>query len=128
MTAARFHIALLASVLIGATGGVAHAADKVSKPVDFTVKAEPMSVAPNGGKAFLYDASRGRIGLTLGIQQPEGRQAVPNDVKAGAYFRITPSLKVGGSVALGEQELAPRFNSARPADAPKVRLESSFKF
>lgn len=128
MLVSRIRAAAFAIALTSATGGVAHGADKVSKPVDFTVKAEPITLAPNSGKAYLYDASRGRLGFTLGIQQPEGRQMAPNDVQAGAYFRITPSLKVGGSVALGQQELTPRANSARPADAPKVRLESSFRF
>lgn len=128
MSVSRISVVMLATALMSAAGGVAHAADKVSKPLDFTVKAEPITVAPNGGKAFVYDASRGRVGFTLGIQQPVGRQMAPNDVQAGAYFRITPSIKVGGSVALGQQELTPRPNSARPADAPKVRLESSFKF
>ena len=53
---------------------------------------------------------------------------LPNDIQAGAYFRITPALRVGGSVALGEQDLTPRRNQSRPADQPKVRLETAFKF
>lgn len=121
-------IACAAAALISAAAGVAHAADKPSKPVDFTVRAEPTTLAPNGGKALKYDASKGRFGFTLDVQQPDGRPAVGNDVQAGAYFRITPSIRVGGSVALGEQELSPRANQARPADSPKVRLQSTFKF
>lgn len=108
-------------------GGAACAADK-GKPVDFTVRNEPTTAAPNGGRSYTYDASKGRFGFTLQMQQPENREATPNDVQAGAYFRITPSIRVGGSVALGDQELTPRANQARPADAPKLRLESTLKF
>ncbi len=50
------------------------------------------------------------------------------DVQAGAYFRVTPSLRVGGAVALGEQE-APAYKKSQPVEtAPRVRLETAFKF
>jgi hypothetical protein len=119
---------IAATALMSAAAGGAYAGDKPAKPVDFTVRSEPMALVPNAGKAVKMDASKGRFGLTLNIQQPDERPAVPNDVQAGAYFRITPSLRVGGSVALGQQELTPRANQARPADTPKVRLETAFKF
>ena len=128
MSKRRMSVVLAAAALISAVGGGAYAADKAPKPLDFTVKSEPMTVAPNAGRNTKWDASKGRFGFTLDIQQPDGRPATPNDVSAGAYFRITPSVRVGGSVALGEQDLTPRRNQARPADQPKVRLESTFKF
>lgn len=129
MSKRRTSVVIVAAALIGAVSGVAHAADKApAKPMDFTVKSEPMTVAPNPGRNVKLDASKGRFGFTVDIQQPDGRPGTSNDVSAGAYFRITPSVRVGGSVALGEQDLTPRRNAARPADQPKVRLESSFKF
>lgn len=128
MSKRRTSVVIVAAALISAVGGGAYAADKASKPMDFTVKSEPMSVAPNPGRNMKLDASKGRFGFTVDVQQPDGRPATPNDVSAGAYFRITPSVRVGGSVALGEQDLTPRRNQARPADQPKVRLESTFKF
>ncbi len=117
-----------AAALTSAVAGGAWAADKPSKPVDFTVRSEPTRIEPNGGRTFRYDASKGRFGFTLQMQQPDTRPATPNDVQAGAYFRITPSLQFGGSVALGEQELTPRVNPVRPVDQPKLRLESKLKF
>ncbi len=129
MTKRRMSVVIAAAALMSAVGGLAHAADKSpARPLDFTVKSEPMTVAPNGGRNTKFDASKGRFGIVLDIQQPDGRPATPNDVSAGAYFRITPSVQVGGSVALGDQDLTPRRNQARPADQPKVRLESTFKF
>ena len=123
----RWTVALAAAALVAAATGVAQAADK-GKNVDFTVRAEPSAAAPGAAKILKYDASKGRFGLTLDLQQQDIREPTLGDVKAGAYYRITPSLRVGGSVALGEQELTPRFNQARPADQPKVRLETAFKF
>lgn len=128
MVQARIFAMFAAAALIGATGGAAHATDRPAKAVDFTVRSEPTTAAPNAGRAMRWDATKGRFGVTLGIQQPDGRPATPNDVQAGAYFRITPSVRVGGSVALGPQDLTPRANQARPADQPKVRLETAFKF
>lgn len=123
----RASLVIATAALLSAWAGSASAADR-GKVVDFTVKSEPMTVAPNAGRALRYDASKGRLGFTLNIQQPQDRPAVGNDVQAGAYFRITPSLRVGGSVALGEQELKFRPTPGRPADAPKVTLQTAFKF
>ena len=128
MSKRRMSVVLAATALISAAAGNAYADTKPSKPMDFTVKSEPITAAPNAGRNMKFDASKGRFGIVLDIQQPDGRAAVPNDVSAGAYFRITPSVRVGGSVSLGEQDLTPRRNAARPADQPKVRLESTFKF
>ena len=128
MSTRRISVALLATALFSAAAGGAWAADKPAKPVDFTVRSEPAAAAPNTGKAMKWDASKGRFGFTLDVTQPDGRASTPNDVSAGAYFRITPSVRVGGAVALGEQDLTPQRNAARPADQPKVRLETKFKF
>lgn len=128
MSKRRMSVVIAAAALISAVGGSAYAQDKAAKPMDFTVKSEPSTAAPNAGRNTMLDAGKGRFGITLGIQQSDGRPSVPNDVSAGAYFRITPSVRVGGSVALGDQDLTPRRTPARPADQPKVRLETAFKF
>jgi hypothetical protein len=115
------------AALSSAAASGAWAADK-GRAVDFNIRSEPATAAPDGGRMLKWDASKGRWGVTVNLQQPSERPSTMNDVQAGAYFRITPSLRVGGSVALGDQELTPRANPARPADAPKVRLETNFKF
>lgn len=127
MSVLRISTMLVAAALLSAAAGGAQAQDK-GKRVDFTVRSEPAAAAPGAGKTLTWDASKGRWGLTLDMKQSEAREPTPNDLKAGAYFRISPSLRVGGSVAFGEQEITPRLNPARPADQPKVRLESKFKF
>lgn len=135
MSVGRISAVIATAALLGVAAGGAHAADRAGDPagdrgkrIDFTVKSEPTTAMPGAGAITKFDASKGRFGITLGLKQPEARESTLNDVQAGAYFRITPSLRVGGSVTLGEQELTPRANQARPADQPKVRLETAFKF
>lgn len=128
MSVRRLSVVIGMAALVSAAAGGAWAGDKVSKPVDFTVRTEPLALAPNSGQALKMDAAKGRFGVTVTLQQPGERRSTPNDIAAGAYYRITPSVRVGGSVAFGDQDLTPRANQARPADSPKVRLETAFKF
>jgi hypothetical protein len=120
-----------ATVLVGAVAGAAHAADKSDKgqPVDFTVRSETSSVASSALKSLNWDARKGRWGVTLNMDQSEARPSTLNDVRAGAYYRITPSLRVGGAVALGEEQVTPGPKKIGSEQGqPRVRLESSFKF
>lgn len=129
MSARKTASVLSAAGLLALAAGAAHAADAPAKPVDFTV--HPEAVSPvTGTKGVTFDARRGRWGVTLNLQQPETRQGSMNDVQAGAYYRITPSLRVGGAVALGDQQLAPGGAQKLTPDAgaPRVRLETQFKF
>jgi hypothetical protein len=119
------------TALLGAAGGAVHAAPAQAatstKPMDFTVHAETQPIA--GSQVMKWDAAKGHWGVTLNLQQPEARAATANDIQAGAYYRITPSLRVGGSLAFGEQQVAPG-PKPNPADAgqPRVQLETKFKF
>jgi len=120
-------IAWLGAAALLSAASLAHAADKPA-PLDFTVRSETSQVANSALKSLKWDASKGRWGFTLRLQQPDARPSTANDVQAGAFFRITPALQVGGSVAFGEQQPMPRANAAPPADQPKVQLETRFKF
>ena len=133
MSNRRLSVVIAAAALMSAASAHAWAGEKPAKPADFTVKSEPLALAPNAfapnvGRVFKWDASKGKIGFTLDMLQPTERPAVANDIQAGAYYRITPSLRVGGAVALGAQELKVRPNQAPPAAQPNVRLETKFKF
>lgn len=116
-----------AIALFGATSGLAHA--ETAKPkLDFSVRNEPATLATQGGKTLKWDTRKGRWGVTLNLEQPASRDMQWNDVEAGAYFRVTPSLRVGGAVALGD-ESSPTFKKTEPQPVtPRVRLETAFKF
>jgi hypothetical protein len=124
-----------AAALISA--GAAHAADSrpadprpaENRGVDLTVRSETVPVASSAMKSLKWDARKGRWGVTLNMDQPDARPSTLNDVQAGAYYRITPSLRVGGAVALGEEQVSPGPKKIGSEETrPRVRLESSFKF
>jgi hypothetical protein len=112
---------------LSAGAGVAQAADK-GKGIDFTVRTEASAIAP-GTQTFRWDAVRGRWGLMLNMQQPDSRGIVASDIQAGAYYRVTPSLRVGVGGALGDPQLLNGPRKITPDEAqPRVQFETRFKF
>lgn len=81
----------------------------------------------NGRRTLVWDAKKGRWGLMLDINPRAGVDAQARDVEAGAFFRVTPQLRVGGAVGVGPQ-LAPARKPGDNEEAPRVRLETAFKF
>lgn len=87
---------------------------------------QPFSV-PTPKKSLQLD-SKGRWGLRLDMEKPANRNMDWKDVEAGAYFKLTPRLRVGGSVGLGDKLAdTPRIQPSEAA-APRVHLETTFKF
>ena len=127
MSVRKTAILIAATVLLSAGAGVAQAADK-GKGIDFTVRTEASAIAP-GTQTFRWDAVRGRWGLMLNMQQPDSRGIVANDIQAGAYYRITPSLRVGVGGAFGDQQLQTGPRKITPEEGqPRVQFETRFKF
>lgn len=136
-------IAAIAALALTGSVAVAHAQTAPArKPqpqpqTGFTVQndfnARDAQFAPTDGRrSLVWDAKKGRWGLTLDIKPrsdidpavgPQGR-----DVEAGAFFKVTPRLRVGGAVGVGPNQIAPiRKNDGRE-ETPRVRLETAFKF
>lgn len=116
-----------AVALLGAASGAC--AEGAARTTDFTVRTDVTTVNANGGQSIKWDARRGRWGMTLNLDQTADRAGVWNDVQAGAYYKLTPSLRIGGAVAVGEQPVLPVYKKVDPRDgAPRVRLETAFKF
>jgi len=90
-------------------------------------RAQPTTVQPQRRSLRWIDG--GRWGLDFNLNQPVGRETDWGDVEAGAYYRLSPRLRLGASAGLG----APRADPARAPETdgraqPRVRLESIFKF
>ncbi|HYG25822.1 MAG TPA: hypothetical protein VD906_02850 [Caulobacteraceae bacterium] len=76
-------------------------------------------------KILQWDTRKGRWGLKLDLGSKADQW---KDVEAGAFFRITPSLRVGGALGLENTKDAPVTKRDEEEAAPKVRLEGAFKF
>ena len=138
MFAARYFTAgATALILLGSTTAV-HAQSKPSTTVpDFSVKSDfaatnpgaPFNPQQGPKKQLKWDAKKGKWGLKLDLDQPTNRELEGRDVQAGAYYSVTPSIRVGGAVALGDNNpaLAARKNEIQEP-APRVKLETAFKF
>jgi hypothetical protein len=128
MLGRRISLGIAAIALFCATASVAQAADR-SRGLDLTVRSDVSSIPNAGMKSLKWDARKGRWGITLNMDQSDVRPSTLNDVQAGAYYHITPSLRVGGAVALRDEQVNPGPRKIGSEESqPRVRLESSFKF
>lgn len=124
--AGRFGIVgVLSAAAILAASGVAHAE---SATVTLANGASASS-APQAPSRHSYQwGQKGRWSLTLDLNQASGRDVQLHDLQAGAYYRLTPSLRVGGAVSLSDGANQPSGAPLPQTQAPRVKLETSFKF
>ncbi len=137
MIGRKLIVAAMTSAALVAAGSAAHAQQARSVfPIATYTTRDAFSPDLNqwgpqlGRRTLQWDSKKARWGLKLDLDQPVGRPLsyTDRDVQAGAFYKITPSFRVGGAVSLGAMggEETPQ---AIPADkAPKVRLETAFKF
>ncbi|NBU27201.1 MAG: hypothetical protein EBS42_03010 [Caulobacteraceae bacterium] len=133
MSRARIFAMVALLSLVGSVG-VAHAqtAPK-AKPSDaFRVRGEfdiGDRLGPDRSERSLqFDAKAGKWGVKVGLGAPLGREADAKDLEAGAYFRVTPSLRVGGALGVASERDNPVRRPGQKDEAPRVRLETTFKF
>lgn len=71
----------------------------------------------------------GRWGLNFNLKEPVGRETEWGDVEAGAYYRLSPRLRVGAAANLATPDVDPaRATESDRRAQPRVRLETIFKF
>lgn len=126
--------ALLGACLMAVafTAGHASAVTKTEKkPVSKALPAPTLTNKNlNNGSRLIELDMKNRWGFKFEIAQPLQEQAKPNDIDAGAYFRLTPNVRIGGSVGLGEKtnHFRPEETKKDDEKKPRVRLETQFKF
>ena len=69
-----------------------------------------------------------RFGLKFDLEQQPGVASEWKNVQAGAFIKVTPSLRVGAEVSLSEQPNTPGNPLTQQPAPPKVHLETTFKF
>ena len=123
MTGGRSFIAggLAALLLLGA----------VARAETVPVSQNPNAFTPDGSgaphKSLQLDAN-GRWTLRLDMDPPVGEVGSLKDVQAGAFFHITPSMRIGGSVGLGDRQADVQKLLPQDTNGPRVHLETKFKF
>lgn len=71
-------------------------------------------------------SEKGRWSVNVDVDEPLERDRKLRDLEAGAFFRVTPSVRVGGSVRLDDKIKPERVT---PDDrGARVRLETKFQF
>lgn len=130
----RATIAVAATLLMWGASAGARAETTAKRAADTSGwnmnLAEPQTLGNWGvqadHKTFQYN-DKGKWGLKLDLEKPVGRDMDWKDVRAGAYVRLTPNLRVGGTVGLGDKLAQPQ--KVTPQDtSPRVHLETAFKF
>ena len=135
MTGARLITAVTATLVLLGTAGVVHAQSVRGQPIlttdnltGVTLDEGQWGPQPVHHSLQWIGDKRGRIILKLDMTQPVGRDMQARDVQAGAYYRITPSLRIGGAVSLGDAPAVPDRSNLPQTQAPRVRFETNFKF
>lgn len=90
---------------------------------------QPNQLNPQTRRSTLrWDSVRGRWGLQVDMDQSGQRDMNWSDVQAGAYYSVTRGLRVGGAVSLGGDISPLQPRNAPTPQAPRVRLETAFRF
>jgi hypothetical protein len=126
---------LSALLLMGIAAPLAYAQEAKSEP-GVTLTDRNLWGPQPLHKSFQWDAGKSRWGLKFDVDQSPARNGAWQDVQAGAYFKVTPSLSIGGGVAVRDQAVTsanpnqsnPQGQPGVPANVPRVRLETAFKF
>ena len=140
MAELKLSTAIIAALVLTGTGVAAQAQQAAAVNVSgkkpsstTTVTSQPSGVsqdpmAPAGvRKTLQWDDKTGRWGLRLDLDQPGSRDAKLKEAEVGAFYRVTPSLRVGGAVGL-TQTPSPHRPVESDANAPRARLETALKF
>jgi hypothetical protein len=72
--------------------------------------------------------SQKRWGLKLEMTQPVTRGVKLKDMEAGAYYKLSPALRLGGALGLADKD-APELQAVdKEQVTPRVKLGAMFKF
>ena len=128
MASAKLTAVLAALALSGALASAAHA-DPLNNEAN-KIMADRNQWAPLAQhKTFEWDAAKGRWGLKFDLeQQPAAAGGESKNVQAGAFFKVTPSVRVGAGVSLGDQQTNAANPLVQQPAPPRVHFETTFKF
>jgi len=62
------------------------------------------------------------------MQQPVTRSVKLKDMEAGAYYKLTPALRLGGALGLADRQTPEQQVKAKEQVTPRIKLGAMFKF
>ena len=128
LSAPKFTLVILATVVTSAAAGArAQEARVILVSGEYADSARTAAVT-TPRRSVEWDSRKTRWGLKLGVEQHTDRDVQWKDVAPGVYYRITPRLHIGGAVSLAPDELENQKLLDPQMPAPRVRLETTFKF
>jgi hypothetical protein len=131
--AKRLTTAGLAALVFATSAIAAHAETakpKIAPRASFTAREDFAPDLNEWGpqrthRSMQWDAKKGRWGVKLDLDQTQVRDMNWSETGAGAYYKLTPGLRVGGGVSVNS---VGDGRGLVPQDRPRVKLETAFKF
>ncbi len=136
MADVKLPLAVLAALVLSGTASLAHAqsaSQAAARPQvafsdpDATAR-EHYTLNQSQQPTVIELDGKSHWGLKLEIQQPVTRQAQLKDVEAGAFYKITPSIRVGGAVGLTDTKAPAAQTDVTSPVTARLRLGASVKF
>ncbi|HEY1561971.1 MAG TPA: hypothetical protein VGF71_13965 [Caulobacteraceae bacterium] len=127
-------IAAAATLALAAGAFAAHAEDGQPTLVAMTTDSDFASASAGGSpttprRTLEWNSAKGRWGLSLGVEQHDvGRDTELKDVSPGVYYRLSKRLHIGGAVNLAPDQPETLRLGQPQFPAPRVKLETVFKF
>jgi hypothetical protein len=123
---------IIATLVLLGTSVAAHAQQKpasggASFSTEKTAPAQDPLSPPGVRKTLQWDSKTGKWGLRLDVDQQPSREAKVKEAEVGAFYRVTPSLRLGGAVGL-TNDPNPQKPIQPDPNEPRVRLETALKF
>jgi len=118
-----------AVLAMAGVAGLAHAgpADLFSQHDDFTSQPNQIGPAPPH-RTLQWNNRTGRWGVNLDVAQPSDHEVTWRDTRIGLNYGIAPGVRTGVGVALGDEQTPDGRKLTNQGPAPRVRLETTFKF
>jgi hypothetical protein len=119
---------IAAALAMASVAAVAYAApaDPFSHD-DFTP--QPNQIGPQAPHRTLqFNNKTNRWGVNLEMAQPGDREVTWRDARIGLNYGVAPGLRTGVGVSLGDEQTPDGRKLTSDGPAPRVRLETTFKF
>jgi len=128
MAGVKLTVTVAALALSGVLASVAHADPLAVDPSRTMISQWSAPLIQH--KTFEYDTAKSRWGFKFDFEQQPGLGTDWKSAQAGAFFKVTPSLRVGAGVSLSDSQNPTTTGNAlvQPPVPPRVHLETTLKF